>query len=38
MAKHIHLRLTGAAEKFLRDLNDKGFSERDILAKAIENT
>jgi hypothetical protein len=35
MARNIHLRLTGTAEKFVRVLEAKGFTERDILAKAL---
>ncbi|MGC2237209.1 MAG: hypothetical protein WA584_13675 [Pyrinomonadaceae bacterium] len=35
MAKTVHLRLTGKAEKFVKDLIETGFNEREIIARAL---
>ena len=35
MAKKIHLRLIGEAEKFIDDMVEQGLTERDVIAKAL---
>jgi len=35
MATTVHLRLTGQAEEFLNLMRNNGFSERDVIAKAL---
>lgn len=35
MAKTIHLKLTGEAEKLLKTLTSEGLTERDIFSKAL---
>lgn len=35
MAKKVHLRLTGRAEKFIEYMAEQGLTERDVIAKAL---
>jgi len=35
MAKKIHLRLIGQAEKFIDDMVEQGLTDRDVIAKAL---